>query len=89
MSLNLARHHHRAQHQPPAPERILPPEAKGVKLRPMSIDDLAAVHDLGEKIYDQHLYPNLYRIWFVFWKGGENRMGGHIDRELAILLLRK
>jgi hypothetical protein len=63
MSLNLARHQQRTQHLPPPQERVLPPEAKGVKLRPMSIDDLAAVHDLGERVYDRHLYPNLYRIW--------------------------
>jgi hypothetical protein len=41
----------------------LPAEAKAVKLRPMTIDDLAPVHDLGERIYDPTLYPNLYRIW--------------------------
>ncbi len=67
MSLNLARcRQQRAQQQQlqaQATAPALPAEAKAVKLRPMSIDDLVAVHDLGEKIYDQDLYPNLYRYW--------------------------
>ena len=50
---------------PPAPAGppALPAEAKLVKLRPMTIDDLWPVVELGEKIYDATLYPNLYRIW--------------------------
>ena len=62
MSLNLSKSHPPKAHasKDHAP---LPSEAKAIKLRPMTIDDLSAVHDMGEKIYDATLFPNLYRIW--------------------------
>lgn len=72
MSLNLAKK--AAQQQQQQSAVTLPPEAKAIKIRPMTIDDLVAVHDLGERIYDPHLYPNLYRIW------SESEVGTRLQR---------
>jgi ribosomal protein S18 acetylase RimI-like enzyme len=33
------------------------------EIRPMEIDDLAAVYHLGEKLFTSDRYPSLYRTW--------------------------
>lgn len=37
--------------------------AKSIRIRPMTIDDLSPVFELGERVYPAELYPNLFRIW--------------------------
>ena len=36
---------------------------KRVKVRNLTIDDLAPVYHLGEKIFTLQSFPNLYRVW--------------------------
>lgn len=36
---------------------------KTVKVRNLTIDDLAPVYHLGEKIFTLQSFPNLYRVW--------------------------
>ena len=37
--------------------------AQGIIIRPMTIDDLAEVFHLGEKLFTLQKFPNLYRVW--------------------------
>ncbi len=59
MSLNIAN----APEQKAPRKRKGAPKQKPVKVRQMDIDDLAKVYALGEEVFTQELYPNLYSIW--------------------------
>ena len=38
-------------------------QQQDVAIRPMTIDDLAEVFHLGEKLFTLQRFPNLYRVW--------------------------
>jgi ribosomal protein S18 acetylase RimI-like enzyme len=39
---------------------------RGIKIREMSIDDVADVFHLGEKLFTFSIFPNLFRTWDEF-----------------------
>jgi hypothetical protein len=60
-SLNVSTHQ---RERVAGPRVVLSAEAKTVKIREMTIDDLSAVHELGD-----HIYRYANRLW---WKYGCN-----------------
>jgi hypothetical protein len=56
MSLNIS-------NQPRLQAPSVSGEARTVKLRHMTIDDLSPVYELGEQVYQADKFPNLFRIW--------------------------
>ncbi|GAB5031818.1 gcn5-related n-acetyltransferase [Nannochloropsis oceanica] len=62
MSLNIASSKGKEGGKVPRKKKGTP-KTKPVKVRQMDIDDLAKVYALGEEVFTQELYPNLYSIW--------------------------
>eukprot|EP01105_Mastigella_eilhardi_P021154 TRINITY_DN5099_c1_g1_i1.p1 TRINITY_DN5099_c1_g1~~TRINITY_DN5099_c1_g1_i1.p1 ORF type:complete len:468 (-),score=136.23 TRINITY_DN5099_c1_g1_i1:155-1483(-) len=40
--------------------------AEGVRLRPLAIDDLLPIWEMGEQLFEEKKWPNLYRVWDAF-----------------------
>ncbi|EWM27295.1 gcn5-related n-acetyltransferase [Nannochloropsis gaditana] len=62
MSLNIANSKGKDGVKAPRKKKGAPKQ-KPVRVRQMDIDDLAKVYALGEEVFTQELYPNLYSIW--------------------------